>query len=213
MIPRYYPAFLNIEGRKCVVVGGGKVAERKVSSLLRAGGDVTVISPDLTAALEKKKERGAITHVRRQYRSGDLRQAFLVIAATSRRDVNERVSSEAPCLVNTVDLPGKANFIVPSSIEKSGLRIAVSTSGASPALAGTIRKELEGLYGGDFGQFVRFLGALRARVRREMPDQAERQRFFRDVASEEMIEALRRQGFPPVRQTILKMLEQRKAEQ
>ena len=106
MRPEYYPAFLDLRGKKCVVVGGGSIAERKVTALVASGADVHVISPQLVAALNSLRAKGAIRHIARAYRTGDLRDAFLVIAATSDEDINRTVSRDAPFLVNVVDAPG-----------------------------------------------------------------------------------------------------------
>ncbi|MBZ0155597.1 MAG: bifunctional precorrin-2 dehydrogenase/sirohydrochlorin ferrochelatase [Alphaproteobacteria bacterium] len=199
----YYPAFINLQGMHCVVVGGGKVAERKVASLLRSGAKVTVISPALTGALAKKKEKGIIAHRERNYRKGDLKGAFLVVAATSDEETNRKISGDAPCLVNVVDRPEMANFIVPSVVSRGLLTVAVSTSGASPALARALREEIGLLYGKEFGQFLVFLRALRKRALREVPDREERERFFRGAASPEILALLRSDGFGRAKEELL----------
>jgi precorrin-2 dehydrogenase/sirohydrochlorin ferrochelatase len=164
---RYYPVFLNLKGKKAVVVGGGKVAERKILSLLKAGSDVKVISPYLTKRLEKEKLRGRIKHTPRQYRKGDLESVFLVIAATDSGVINERVSKDAPYLVNVVDTPHLCNFIVPSIVNRGLLTIAVSTSGVSPGLSRSIRKELEKLYGPEFANYLKSVKVIRAKDARD----------------------------------------------
>ncbi|GER93088.1 siroheme synthase [hot springs metagenome] len=190
----YYPAFINLIGKKCVVVGGGKIAERKVLSLLNAGANVTVISPDLSSALERYKNRGKIKHIKRGYKKGDIKNAFLVIAATSDEAINSMVSKDAPFLVNVVDRPELANFIVPSVVNRGPMTIAVSTSGASPAMAKAVRKELEVFYNKDFGQYMSFLKQLRERAIKEIPNKKERERFLKDVASREIFNILREKG-------------------
>jgi precorrin-2 dehydrogenase/sirohydrochlorin ferrochelatase len=190
----YYPAFINLCGEKCVVVGGGKVAERKVLSLLNAGAEVTVISPILTDALERHKKRGRIKHIKRDYKKGDLKNAFLVIAATSDEKINTNVSGDAPFLVNVVDRPELANFIAPSVMSRGPMTIAISTSGASPAMAKAVRKELELLYNKDFAQYMIFLKKLRERTIKEIPDKRARERFLKSVASKEILNILRENG-------------------
>ncbi|MFO0753924.1 MAG: bifunctional precorrin-2 dehydrogenase/sirohydrochlorin ferrochelatase [Thermodesulfovibrionales bacterium] len=207
----YYPAFINLQGTQCVVVGGGRVAERKVASLLRSGASVTVISPALTGALERKKEKGLIAHLKRRYRKGDLKGAFLVIAATSDKEANRMIAGDAPCLVNAVDMPEAANFIVPSVVKRGLLSVAVSTSGASPALARALREELELLYGKEFGQFLAFLKALRRRALREVPDRERRERFLRGVASPEVLALLRRDGLARAKAKVLEQFPLEKA--
>jgi len=203
----YYPAFINLCGKQCVVVGGGKVAERKVLTLLDSGAAVKVISPALTDVLEKQKDKGRIRHIRRNYRSGDLKGAFLVIAATSDERINRKVSDDAPCLVNVVDKPEMANFIVPSVVNRGPMTIAVSTSGASPAIARAVRKELELLYNKDFGQFLDFLKKLRKRAIKEITDKKARERFLKDVASKEVLSILRGKGFKEAKEKVINKIQ------
>jgi precorrin-2 dehydrogenase/sirohydrochlorin ferrochelatase len=193
IIRQYYPVFLDLKGRDCVVVGGGKVAERKVLGLLKAGARVRVVSPGLTRRLAKEKTNGTIRHIPRRYRKTDLRGAFLVIAATDSGEENGRISSDAgDILVNVVDTPELCNFIVPSTVKRGPLTIAVSTSGTSPAMARAIRKELESLYGGQFGRYLRGLAGLRARAAGEIKDKKERERFLKSLASGKILKDLRK---------------------
>lgn len=202
----YYPAFINLCGKNCIVVGGGKVAERKIASLLDAGSEVTVISPNITHALEKHKKRGMIKHIKRNYKKGDLENAFLVIAATSDEKINSRISKDAPFLVNVVDRPELANFIVPSVVSRGPMTIAISTSGASPAMARAVRKELEVLYNKNFGRFLAFLRQLRKKVMRDIPEKKERERFLKEAASEEILGILRKNGFKAAKNKILEKI-------
>lgn len=198
----YYPAFINLRGKKCVVIGGGKVAERKVLSLIRCGAKVKVISPVITNALEKYKDKRKIEHIKRKYKKGDLKDAFLVIAATSDREINKKISDEADCLVNVVDMPEMANFIVPSVVNRGMMTIAISTSGASPAVAKAVRKELQMLYNKDFGKFLAFLKKLRAEAIKDFPDKKPRERFLKSLASKEVIKILREKGFEKAKEMI-----------
>lgn len=196
----YYPAFLNLKGKRAVVIGGGKVAERKILALLRAGADVTVISPKLTKRLEKEKAEGRIRHIPREYRRGDLKGAFLVIAATSYPEINTKVVREAgviceSLLLNVVDMPSQCNFIVPSIVRRGPLTIAISTSGTSPAMARAIRRDLEKLYGPEFANYLKLLGKIRKKAIKEIPDKKKRVEFFKSLASEEIMEILRNRGF------------------
>lgn len=190
----YYPLFVNLRKKRAVVVGGGKVAERKILSLLRTGAEVTVISPLLTGRIEKERMAGTIRHVRRHYRKGDLKEAFLVIAATDSPDINEKVSRDAACLVNVVDTPELCNFIVPSVIKRGLLTIAVSTSGVSPALSRSIRRELEKMYGPEFSAYLKSLRSIRAEAKRTIRDPDKRGACLKALASENMLELLRKQG-------------------
>ncbi len=187
----YYPVFLDIKDRVCVVVGGGSVAERKVLSLLRAGAFVKVISPELTKRLEKEKSKGRIKHIKRRYRKGDLKDAFLVIVATDSPEENKKIATEKPALINVVDTPELCTFIVPSTVKRGPLTIAISTSGTSPALAKAIRKELEALYGKQFGAYLTKIKRLRAKAIKEIKDKKERERFLKSLASAKIIKTLR----------------------
>ena len=134
----YYPIFLDISGRKCVVVGGGQVALRKVKMLFEHGANIEVISPDLCPELDKLAENGKIKALRRRYQIGDLRGALIAIAATSDSATNQEVVKEARSgriLVNVVDSAEDSDFIVPSRLQRGNITIAISTAGLSPALA------------------------------------------------------------------------------
>ncbi|MEW6680537.1 MAG: bifunctional precorrin-2 dehydrogenase/sirohydrochlorin ferrochelatase [bacterium] len=138
---RYYPIFLDIEGKRCVVVGGGKVAKRKIKGLLRAKADVVVISPDLDEELKKK-----VLWIEREYKNGDLNGSFIAIAATNNKEINQMVYNEAENrggLVNVGDSPNLCRFIVPSIIQKEDFTIAISSGGKNPSLAKKIRLKLE----------------------------------------------------------------------
>ncbi len=146
---RHYPLNLSVEGRKCVVVGGGRVAERKVKGLLRSGADVQVISPELTEGLQRLVEEGRVSHHRRRYGPGTLSDAFLVFAATSERSVNAQIASDARAsgvLANVADSADECTFILPAIMEQDGILIAVSTGGRSPALAKRVRDRLGELW-------------------------------------------------------------------
>lgn len=201
----YYPAFLDLKGKKVVVCGGGKVAERKVLSLIKTGGNITVISPWLTKRLEKEKQSGRIRHIHRQYRKGDLKKAFLVIAATDSRDVNELISREAVCLLNVVDTPDLCNFVVPSVVNRWPLILAVSTSGVSPALSRSIRKELESLYGMEICSYLKFLKRYRRHAMKLIHDKIKRKKFLVEIASERMLNMLRKKGLKQTKKVVDKL--------
>lgn len=145
----FYPINLDIMNRKCVIIGGGKVAERKVKRLLTFGAKVTVVSPDLTGSLERLVQKKRIKHIRRKYWQGAIRNAFLVFAATSGRKVNQKIAEEARKLdtpVNVADSVKKSTFILPSIYRKRNVTVAVSTDGKSPSSAKRIRDQLSKLF-------------------------------------------------------------------
>ena len=206
----YYPAFIDLRGKQCIVVGGGKVAERKVAALLRSGAKVTVISPFVTGVLADYSERKRIKHLKRKYRKSDLENAFIVIAATSDGRVNREVSLDAPCLSNVVDAPELANFIVPSVIKRGPLALAVSTSGCSPALAKNIRKELELIYSKEFGIFADFLGKQRNKALIDIADDGIRERLMKQIAAPDMLGTLRKEGLEKTKEAVITILKESK---
>ena len=168
--PIYYPVALNIAGRQCVIIGGGQVALRKVNMLLEAGAKVTVISPNLCPDLIQMAVRGEIRTTDREYRTGDLENVFIAIAATDNGETNIQVATEAregSVLVNVVDDAENSDFIVSSYLRRDGLTIAVSTSGQSPALARKIRTRLEQEITEQYGTLTCLIGEVRSEIRRE----------------------------------------------
>jgi precorrin-2 dehydrogenase/sirohydrochlorin ferrochelatase len=166
----YYPIFLNISGRKCVVVGGGQVALRKVRGLLEGGANVEVIGPDLCPELDEFAGDGEIKVLRRPYQNGALRGAFVAIAASDDNNVNREVMKEARSggiLVNLVDSTQDSDFITTSCLRRGNITIAVSTAGSTPALARKIRSILENAFGEEYAQ----LAALVEEVRDEFIQQ------------------------------------------
>ena len=205
---RYYPLYLNIADKRCVVVGGGEVAARKVERLVSCGARVTVIVRELGPALDVLKKNGRLEHVESDYRKEHLRGAFLVIGATDSPEVNERVyrdSKEEGILVNVVDDPGLCDFILPSLMERGDLSIAVSTGGKSPALARKIRQELESIYGPEYEVLLGIMGALREKVlSRQGPSEANR-RVFESVLDSDVLDKIRKKDWQAAKESIRKL--------
>ena len=140
-----YPVVLRIIGRRCVVVGGGEVATRKVGALVRDGAELLVVAPEVSAEIERLEETGGVTVERRPFESSDLDGAFLAIAATDSRAVNQLVTDEARArgvLVNVTDDPGACDFTVPAIVRRKDVTLAISTGGRSPAFARYLREQL-----------------------------------------------------------------------
>lgn len=164
---RYYPVVLDLAGRSCVVVGGGAVAERKIAALLAAGAVVTVVAPTVTGAIAASAATGALVHVARAYRPGDLAGHRLAFVATGAPGVSAAVAEEGESRgiwVNAADDAAHSTFILPSVLRRGDLTVGVGTGGASPALARLVREELEGHLGPDYATLV----DVAADVRREL---------------------------------------------
>jgi precorrin-2 dehydrogenase len=163
----YYPVLLDLAGRRCVMVGGGSVAERRVDGLLTAGAQVIVISPRLTPTLTALLAEGRIYHEPRGYRDGDLAGADLAFVATDAGEVNAAVAREARergLWINAADDPARCTFILPALVRRGDLTVAVATGGSSPALARAIREELETYLTDDYTT----LASIAAEARREL---------------------------------------------
>ncbi|MBI5664323.1 MAG: bifunctional precorrin-2 dehydrogenase/sirohydrochlorin ferrochelatase [Nitrospirae bacterium] len=203
---KFYPAFINLKDKKAVVVGGGKVAERKVRLLINAGASVRLVSPRITGNIKKLAERGLLEHTRRNYRQGDLKDAFIIIAATSDVALNTQIAREAGHLVNVIDMPSEGNFIVPSIVKRGPLTIAVSTEGASPAVSKAIRMEIEGLYGKEFALYLKFVERVRKKAIKDITNSREREKFLKTLASPSVFSALRNRGYKATYKSILASL-------
>jgi len=206
---KYFPAFLDLNGKLCAVVGGGGVGERKVRSLLKAGALVKVIAPELTPALFRLTEKGRITHLSRPYRRRDLTGTFLVIAATDCRETNERVSLEAlekGILVNVADDPAHSSFIVPSIVKRKDLVVAVSTSGRSPALARILRQKLEKEIGPEYALLLEFLAALRKKILGLGWGHRENQKVFRGLAKKDLLSLIKEKKFSDLNRRLKSIL-------
>ena len=164
----YFPAFLDLRRRRCLVVGGGPVGERKTRDLLDCGAAVVVVSPSMTPGLAALVAAGLVVHRARRFRRWDVGGCAVVIAATGEASVDAAVAAEARrrhALVNVVDAPAHCDFIVPSVLRRGPLQIAVSTGGRSPALAREIRRRLEPMFGAELGALVEEIGRQRLRAR------------------------------------------------
>ncbi len=186
---KYYTACLDLEGKTCVVVGGGKVAERKVLSALECGAKVSLISPRVTRRLAGLAAARRIKRMKRGFRAGDVARAAIVFAATDDRELNQRVARlarRAGSLVNAVDAPGESDFIVPASLRRGALSISISTDGVSPALAARIRRDLEKTYGKGYSELLGELGKARERVLADISSAAARRRVLLALAHPEI---------------------------
>ena len=166
----YYPVMLHVQGRRCIVVGGGEIALRRVKTLMEHDARVEVVSPELCPELSQLAATGAVKSTLRDYEIGDLEGAFLVVAATADGATNRQVADEAMkrgVLVNVVDTPELCNFIIPSCLRRGAVTVAVSTGGKSPALARRIRTELEPSFGHEYGPLALMIEEVRSELRQK----------------------------------------------
>ncbi|MDT8384581.1 MAG: siroheme synthase CysG [Gammaproteobacteria bacterium] len=190
---QYFPVFFDLHGKRCLVVGGGDVAARKVSLLFRAGAEVQVIAPTLCESLQNRVANGEISHEARPFEDADLDACVLVVAGTDDRAVNQHISelAHARCIpVNVVDQPELCSFIVPSIIDRSPVQVAVSTGGASPVLARLLRARLETLIPSAYGRLASLMNEFRDPVKSRLTDGNKRRRFWEDVAQGSIAELI-----------------------
>lgn len=183
----------RLDGARCLVVGGGAVAERKVDALLAGGATILVVSPAVTARLAAWSDQGRITHLPRAFCDEDMAGVFMAIAATDDRLVNARVArlaGERNILVNVADDPDAGNFHTAAVFRQGDLLIGVTTGGAGPAVAALVRRKLETLFGREYAELLDLLRALRPLVQREVPPGA-RRRLWRALASDQLLDWLR----------------------
>ena len=203
----FYIACLKLSGRRCLVVGGGDVGLEKVEGLLACDGDVTLVAPEAIPQLAALAAEGSIAWERREYRPEDLEGTFMVIAATGDTEVNIGVYEDAErraMLVNVVDVPPLCNFILPAIIRTGPLAIAISTAGASPALAKRIRDEIAEEYGEPYARLAILLNEVRGWAKGTLPTYQDRKGFFESIVNGEPdpVELLRRGDEAAVRDLI-----------
>ena len=190
----YYPIFLDIENRNVVIIGGGEVCARKAETMMRYGAKVTIVSPEFTPEIERWAGDGQLTIHRKRYETNDIEDANIVIASTDDTTVNERVAADARALripVNVVDVTHLCEFIVPAIIEKDGIQIAVSTGGKSPAVARTLKEDLNRTVGPEYSEINNLLGSLRDSAKATLPTDIDRKRFFDGIIASGVLDLLR----------------------
>lgn len=190
----YYPIFIDVENRDVVIIGGGVVCARKAETMLRYGANVTVVSPKFTAEIEQWTKEGRIRVKRKAYDDSDLEGASMVIASTDDESVNSQVAADSRrrrIPVNVVDVTPLCEFIVPAIVESGSIQIAVSTGGKSPALARTLKEDLQRLVGTEYAEINDLLGSLRDDAKRVLPTDTDRKRFFDGILASGVLQMLR----------------------
>jgi precorrin-2 dehydrogenase/sirohydrochlorin ferrochelatase len=202
---KYYPIFLDIRDKKCVIVGGGEVAARKAERLLDCGAKVFVISPKLSPALTALKDKNLISHIATEYTGDLIHGAALIIGATDDEKTNAAISLDArnKCIpVNIVDDPQKCDFILPSLVQRGDLAITIGTGGKSPALARHLREELEAKYGKEYETLLNILGNLRVKM---VKNEGIGKDWFESLLAEGILDSIKEKNKEKVKKTVRKI--------
>jgi siroheme synthase-like protein len=190
----YYPIFLDIEERDVLIVGGGNVCARKAETMLRYGARVTIVAPDFNEEIESWARDGKLALRRKMYEERDLDGASIVIASTDSEAVNEEIARDCRARkipVNVVDVTPLCEFIVPAIVERGSIQIAVSTGGSSPAIARTLKEDLQRLIGPEYAEVNDLLGSLRDAAKKTLPTDVDRKRFFDGIVARDILGMLR----------------------
>ncbi|MBI2470621.1 MAG: bifunctional precorrin-2 dehydrogenase/sirohydrochlorin ferrochelatase [Planctomycetes bacterium] len=206
---KYYPILLNIQDKKCLVIGGGNVAWRKVCSLKEAGARVTVVSPEFCPEMERE---AGVERIQRKYEEGFLNGAWVVVASTDDEEVNKKIYYDATkrgILVNVVDRPEFCSFIVPATVSRGDLSISISTGGASPALARNIRESLEKQFGDEYAEYTKLLSETRRKIISEVSDESIRRDILQRIAGLDMLEIVKQKGISEAKKKILGIISEK----
>lgn len=206
---RYYPVYLDIKDRNCLVVGGGSVGTRKVKTLLKCGARVTVVSSDATETLKELSNSGVIQLKERTFKTADLDGVFLVIGATDNQYLNFRIHAEAErrcVLCNIADRPDACNFILPSIVNRGDLIIAISTSGTSPAFAKKLREHLEAEFGNEYAEFLNLMGAIRKKLLSQDHEPEAHKHLFEQLIERDLVQMLKNADTENINSLLLEVL-------
>ncbi len=189
-----YPIFINLADKRCLVIGGGKVAERKIETLLEYDAQVMVVSPESTIKIREWAQQNVISWQQRVFKPSDLEEIFIVFIATGDSELNRSVATlcrDEGILVNAVDDPANCDFYVPAVLRRNSLCIAVSTEGNSPLLAAKLRNELETIIPIEYGEWVDILGQLRDEIKNADIDISQRQQIFAKLVYSDILDLLK----------------------
>lgn len=206
---RYYPVFVDLSGKRVVVVGGGPIAARKASGVIAAGAVVTVVSPSVNTALHRMAFQQRLRWQARRFRATDLHGAWLAIAATNDAAVNRAVSRAASArriFVNVVDHAPLCTFIAPAVTAQGKLTVAISTGGTSPTLAKLMKRQIRATLGPQAAQMARLLGGLRGVAKRRLPRYQDRKHYFEALVANGLAWRLQQEGARSARQEALALL-------
>lgn len=206
---RYYPICLDIQNRNCLVVGGGSVGTRKVITLLNCGADVTVVSPSASAHLQELANNGSVMIKNRTFRFSDLAGMFLVCSATDNQKLNRQIHAKAEdlgMLCNVADRPEVCNFILPSIVNRGDLIIAISTSGQSPAFAKKLRHDLENIFGNEYAEFLKLMGAVRKKLLSRDHRPEAHKHLFEQLINGGLVEMIKAHQYQDINALLFKIL-------
>ena len=207
---RYYPLFAEVRGRSCVVIGGGLIAQRKATTLLEYGAQVTVVSPSITKRLAAYATQGRIRHIARRFRPADLQGAWLVYASTNDQRINELVFRSATARriwTNVVDQKPLCSFIAPAILRRGPLTVAVSTGGASPSIAKKVRSDIGRMIGAEYTPMLNLLAGLRDVAKRKLPSYHDRKVYFDRLTRGQVFDLVRAGKRQAARREALALLE------
>jgi len=192
---RLFPIFLKLRGRRCLIVGGGRISEGKVAGLLSTGAKIKLVSPKVTPQIAAWHRSGRLCWEKRTFRNSDMERVFLVVAATSSSHVHRTIFREAQkrgILCNIVDVPELCDFYYPAVVQRGDLQIAISTAGASPSLAKRLRRQLENEFGPEYANWLKELARKRQKIRKAKLKPAEQVRLLEALAGNEAFSAYQR---------------------
>lgn len=207
----YFPVYLDLKDRPVLVVGGGEIAEGKLTQLVDAGAAVRLVSPNLTPKLAEMATAGRIEYRERPFEPADLEGVFLVISATDDQAVNQSVATlaaERGLLCNVVDQPALCNFITPSLVTRGRLQISVSSGGASPSLTQRVKREIAGLIGDEYAQLLELASEMRQEAKKRIPDFNRRRAVLHAFVESEALDLIREGRIDDARRLGRQFLEQ-----
>jgi precorrin-2 dehydrogenase/sirohydrochlorin ferrochelatase len=206
----FYPVYLNLKGRRVVVIGGGEVAERKIETLLDTGASVVVVSPQVTDRIAFLSEQKKIEIQNRAYLPGDCSGAVLVFSATGDPEISMAVHQEATGLgvfINTADQPAQCTFIMPAVVRRGDIGVAISTSGTSPALAARLRRTISGLIGPEYGRLAELLSRIRPEIRGKIQTEGRRKDLHYRIIDSDIISLLKLDDTAPAERRLKQIIE------
>ncbi len=207
----YFPVYLNLKGKRVVVIGGGEVAERKVISLIGTGASITVISPEVTPQLAELARANSIEVLKRPYRRGDCQSANLVLSATDNPGISMEVWNEANAagiLINTADQPDLCDFIMPAVVRRADLTVAISTGGTSPALAARLRQKISRMLGPEYERLLGLLAAARPEIRRRIAEERDRKALHYRILDSDVLSLLEKNDIEGAERCMKEIIEE-----